>query len=444
MNAPDARFSSAIPRILLLGAGLILLLSAAAYNESVLGRFDPNPPLDDATVGHVRTVRPCFLLSGLALMGVAAFAGRISWLATLMGKPLTGKMLLAGLVVFLPLFILEAALRPVAYVSKARRTTIFAEDGERGWKLRANAEDVWGGVRVKINGKGLRGPELDYAKPADAYRILYLGDSVTFGYKLESHEQTFPYLMETILEDRLGREIETINGGVGGYSPWQEYLFLANEGIKYDPDLVVVSFVLNDVTEKFGLVRFGGIHRGYQLLCTVSSHAEPLLDRSALVYCARRAYAKMKYGKDVEPGARREQRVNVRSLAYYPEHPGVEKAWELTLENLGKIFDFCKARDVPVVLFVFPFTFQFRDIDGLSEPQETVCRFAREHQVPAIDLLPVLSEKLHEQQARPEDYFLDDDHPSATGSIVIAEALSRFVEREGVLARGQDGVARLH
>ena len=92
--------------------------------------------------------------------------------------------------VFLPISILELSLRP--FFELKTKTTIFVRDDVLGWRLRPNSNDIWGGVRVKINGKGLRGPELAYSKPPDVLRILYLGDSVTFGYTLNSYTETFP------------------------------------------------------------------------------------------------------------------------------------------------------------------------------------------------------------------------------------------------------------
>jgi hypothetical protein len=144
-------------------------------------------------------------------------------------------------------------------------------------------------------------------------------------------------------------------------------------------------------------------------------------------------HARMKYGKNLLEGVRRCERLSVRSLAYDPDAPGVEGAWKITLENLGKIFEFCKTREIPVVVCVFPFTFQFDDVDALSEPQRRVCQFAREHEVPVLDLLPVLAQRLEEQRAKPEDYFVDADHPSPRGNEVISKAMADFIERENVL-----------
>lgn len=65
--------------------------------------------------------------------------------------------------------------------------------------------------------------------------------------------------------------VETINASVSGYSPWQQAIYLQNEGLRYAPDVVVVAFVLNDATEKFELLRFGGAWEGWQLSRSFSS-----------------------------------------------------------------------------------------------------------------------------------------------------------------------------
>ena len=68
-----------------------------------------------------------------------------------------------------------------------------------------------------------------------------------------------------------------------------------------------------------------------------------------------------------------------------------------TLQNLGKIFDYAKARNIPVMLVIFPLTFQFDDVNTLSGPQKIVSKYASDNKVPVIDLLPMLSKKMHEE-----------------------------------------------
>jgi lysophospholipase L1-like esterase len=69
---------------------------------------------------------------------------------------------------------------------------------------------------------------------------LVLGDSFAWGYGVEE-TQRFSELLETSMD------IEVINAGVSGYSTDQELLWLRDEGIKYDMDLVILVFTGNDI-----------------------------------------------------------------------------------------------------------------------------------------------------------------------------------------------------
>lgn len=102
-------------------------------------------------------------------------------------------------------------------------------------------------VEERINSKGLRGPELDYEKPAGAFRVLVLGDSFTEGYTVEEDEVFTEVLRERLSGASDRAVIQVVNGGTGGYSTDQELLFFRSEGRKYAPDLVILMVVENDV-----------------------------------------------------------------------------------------------------------------------------------------------------------------------------------------------------
>ena len=425
------KYGHNISRVLLLGFGLIFILAALLYNEFLLVLFDPHPPIGAGILTNIRRVQIRFLIIGLALIVASDVIRRISWLDSTVRNNSVTNILLATLPVLTLVIILEFSLQPFAKTSHA--TTIFIRDRELGWKLKPNSEDIWGGVPVTINSKGLRGPELSYTKQPGVKRILYLGDSVTFGFMLKSYKQTFPYLIENLLEDKSVYEVETINSGVGGYSPWQEYTFFSTEGIKYEPDLVVVSFVLNDVTEKLGLKMFGGEGEGNQLQNTVSGKLEKLFEKSSIVYFSRKISARIRFGNNIQQGAQHKEALDVEDLVYHPDRPDLQGAWKTTLQNLGKIFDYAKAGNIPVILVVFPFTFQFDDVNTLSAPQKIVSKYASDNKIPVIDLLPILSKKMQEEGAKPEDLFLDVDHLSPVGSEIVAEILADFIQKERLI-----------
>ena len=129
----------------------------------------------------------------------------------------------------------------------------------------------------------------------------------------------------------------------------------------------------------------------------------------------------------------------MRDLIQEPESSKNQEYLKITLENLDQIVDFCREKKVPVVLVIFPYRFQFKNIETLSGPQKKLVDYANQRQVPVLDLLPALSEKLKEDHLVPKDYILDADHPSAQGSKVIAQILADFiVKQEGVLGNKEE------
>lgn len=425
--------------LLFLGAGSLYLLLSLLYNEFLIALIDPKPPLSPETAEKIRVTQVRFFSISLVLISVSYLIRRLSWLERLLNKDLVLKFMLSLFAIFLPLSTLENCLRPIADF-KPKNTTIFIKDEELGWRLKPNTEDYWGTssrrVKVKINNKGLRGPELSYNKDPNAFRILYLGDSVTFGYSLEN-EETFPYLIESFLEERLRREIETVNAGVDGYSQWQEYIYLKKEAIKYNPDLIVLSFVLNDITEKFYLVRFGGQSEGYQLSNSYYSLYDWLKHNSGLVHFIDKLATRLRFGEDIQQGALKEEVITIRSLIHNPDNPKAKHAWNTTLSDLGKIFDYCKERDIPLLLVIFPFTFQFDNIKTLSLPQKIVRQYAMTYEVPVIDLLPILYKKADDLQIRPHHFFLNGHHLSPLGSKIVAEIMADFIQKGYISANKQ-------
>src|SRR5262249_28162330 len=98
-------------------------------------------------------------------------------------------------------------------------------------------------IRVIQNANGHRGGYYGPVKPIGKYRILALGDSFTEGVQVKEDE-----LFSARLE-KTDPELEVINAGVGGYGTIQEYLYLTNEGLRFRPDLVLLMFYDNDLSD---------------------------------------------------------------------------------------------------------------------------------------------------------------------------------------------------
>jgi hypothetical protein len=127
---------------------------------------------------------------------------------------------------------------------------LFVSDPVRGETLAPDYSGWFAGVPVRFNRLGFRDTrEYALAKPPAGFRILVLGDSVTFGHG-SVYEHTWPYLLEQQLKSwRPDVAWQVWNLGVPGYNTSQELAYLLDVGPRFKPDLVIVGFFGNDVID---------------------------------------------------------------------------------------------------------------------------------------------------------------------------------------------------
>lgn len=151
-----------------------------------------------------------------------------------------------------------------AQVSEVKQSGIFEGDPLLLWRLKPNLDhSVWDFTVLSTNSDHLRSlnaTDTLAPKQADAIRIVCLGDSVTFGFRVpvvwpdkpaEYDPEWLPFSM--LLEKQLkganpGRHIEVINMAVPGYTSHQGLAWLRRDLNRLNPDLVVVSFGWNDAS----------------------------------------------------------------------------------------------------------------------------------------------------------------------------------------------------
>lgn len=153
----------------------------------------------------------------------------------------------AAIAAILSMALIEAWVR-LRWDDRRGTPGFYVSDPLLGQRLSPGYRGWFAGVPVEINSLGFRDSR-DYAleKPAHTFRILVLGDSVTFGHGALS-ETTYPYLLEQQLKAwRPEVNWQVWNLGVPGYNTAQELAYLRQVGERYRPDLVVVGFFENDL-----------------------------------------------------------------------------------------------------------------------------------------------------------------------------------------------------
>jgi lysophospholipase L1-like esterase len=160
------------------------------------------------------------------------------------------------------LLLLEGAFRLIGVGGTTlTRGRLHAFDPDAGWTCHPGTDLRYAqpgsfDVRVQCNSRGLRDTEHDYQKPVGTRRIVVLGDSFVWGYGVEMEEMFSKQLERKLGEldgsgDGSDARWETINLGVNGYSTVQELVRLETEGLRYQPDWVVLMFCHNDLEDNF-------------------------------------------------------------------------------------------------------------------------------------------------------------------------------------------------
>jgi len=106
-----------------------------------------------------------------------------------------------------------------------------------------------GKVVYRLNMFGLRGPDVSGMKQPNGFRVLCLGDSITFGEGVRE-EDTYAMQLQKLLAAAMpDRKVEVLNEGVQGYGTKEEINSYHLLGAAYQPDVVIIGFFLNDAMD---------------------------------------------------------------------------------------------------------------------------------------------------------------------------------------------------
>lgn len=239
-----------------------------------------------------------------------------------------------------------------------------------GASYRHKSADV--NIQLRINGQGMRADtDYGYEKPDGMIRIVSLGDSFTIGYEVDQ-EKTFSSVLEQGLR-AAGYDAQVLNGGVSGFSTAEEVVYLERELIKYDPDLVVVTFFFNDFTDnvRTNLFRLGDEGQlvqkndGYlpmgELANILNSNAifnflsaysnAFVLAKERLTLFVKGLMVARNRGEQKKAAERELQALDALDETAYQASP-YER--QLLVGLLERLYAYCRERGIPVILQIIP------------------------------------------------------------------------------------------
>lgn len=248
------------------------------------------------------------------------------------------------------------------------------------------------------NSLGLREREIVQFKPPDQTRVLFVGDSVTFGLGI-ALEDTFVRLVEP----GLGPGVQTINLSAPSANLEKEYLALTTTGQFYEPDVVVWVYFPNDIEYTGMDIGYAGFQRSLDSLY-----------RSWIFY----EYLKSQYHIFLGRIGLRTSYLSVLQAAYSGP------AYQQFSSQIDQMAFWCQRNKKRFAVVVFPF---MEDLDHypLLDAHRRVIESVNQLGVPCLDLMPVFQGRQAEQlQLNP----MFDHHPNRQANKLAAEAIIPFLK----------------
>jgi lysophospholipase L1-like esterase len=271
------------------------------------------------------------------------------------------------------------------------------------------------GAPLRTNPDGFRGPAVPPARTRPAVRVVGLGDSVMFGWGVGEDDTYLARLAPLLEATSPGVAWEVVNTAVPGYNTVMEVATLEAKGLRFEPDLVILNFVGNDL----GLPNF------------IEERPDVLSPRRSFLLDLVRA----RLGGEPGPGRRlvgvppdvRRFAGEASANRVPPRYLGLvgPQAWRAAMSRLRAL---ARARGFEVVVLAHPEALGWaRDAaDELGfavvETGDAVRAWARGKDISDIRQPPLT-------------LTAGDPHPSAIGHALIAEALAEHLRASGLALR---------
>ncbi|HEC22849.1 MAG TPA: hypothetical protein ENI95_08025 [Chloroflexi bacterium] len=359
-------------------------------------------------------------------------------------------------------------------------------DPTLGWRLEPNVrftnQTTEFRVRVAYNSRGWRDVEHRLNRPENVFRIVVVGDSFMEAYSVELAD-SFARQLERMIRASGRENVEVINLGVGGYGTLQEYLAFVEEGLLYDPDLVLVGFyVANDVRNnsyeleslasggdslkvrsrpflepggsddwQVTLVDYEGARQRFEERRR-EQEARPWWQKTALYLLYEEGLQRRgqppadpdRPERWVIPGYDRRVWLGVHMCEEPPEYTD---AWRLTERILARFNDDAEAAGARLVVFTVP---AWHEVDpdymalvlSTTGEREAYClesapgydrlgAVLAQYDIPLIDLLPAFRDTLRSGHQRL--FRTSDRHWNASGHALAAWEVYQALDAEGLL-----------
>ena len=340
-----------------------------------------------------------------------------------------GKLLLLALSLLLTLGLGELLLRALGLhgftVGQLGRLVEF-DDPIVDFRLEADASWFSNGLLYRTNSRGFRDAEYTLEKPAGTYRIVVVGDSVTTGHGVE-RDAIYGKQLERLLNGERGAafryEVPTL--ALGALNVTQTVHLARVEAVRYQPDVLVLAYVLNDPEVPSSLQKQRGSPKARSRLVRFKQR----VGTSSLVFHSYRLAQRLAWRLRVAAG--REQTAAYVRRDYFTRLHTDPRSWERVVQAFAELGTSANEWPLPVVVAIFPVLHRLDDYPWASVHAQIAAE-GEKHGLIVLDLLPAFRRhRAHELQVASADHV----HPNALGHRLAAEALRDLLAERRLTGR---------
>ena len=260
------------------------------------------------------------------------------------------------------------------------------------------------------NSEGWRDDEHPIEKPANTFRILGLGDSYLWGEGVRREDICLTKLGPLLSKAAPELTIETINTGYPGLDTITERNVYNSFGRRYDPDLVILFFVPNDVVTQW---HSGPKVEFFKEYHTIYEAPDKLSEYSYVWSWARQRFLR-------EFTARSYIRTCVNTFEDENED------WRACRTALSDIQTLCATSDVPFMVAMFPF---FHELDGeypFQPIHDAVASYCQQNEIHFLDM------RGHYREYNGPKLWAHptDQHPNDLAHDIAANALAEYLKQQ--------------
>lgn len=308
---------------------------------------------------------------------------------------------------------------------------IYESDRDLKWKLKSSFK--MGDITIDADGFRTCGAKV---KDRNAYTILALGDSHTFGMGV-SDEATYPAQLERILCAKFGHPINVINGGIPAYNTAQALIYYKKIAKEVKPDLVLLGIVADDVQD---ICNYSVDNDGNLLAANVASGSEQMTAKRISVIKNMKQILKrhsflVRVSTDRMPGLFIKLGIQKSALDEYLTNWSDRKLLEGEFETLKGLKSLVERNDSCLILIIFPLADQLIYNRGFNDYQGKLLSFAKDEGIPALDLTDAYMPVFAKSKNYTSLFIYNEGHPNENGYRVVAEYIANYIIENKLIHR---------